>query len=223
MIFNSSQFICFFILICFLYYLIPSRIRKEYLLIISYVFYAFWNPKFLLLLCGITVITYFGAILIRKSKRSALLYLLILAVFLPLFFFKYYSFTLTQLENVMRLAGIRTSLQKPDVILPVGISFFTFQAAGYLIDVWRETVPVEKNFLSYALFLSFFPQQASGPIGRAGQLLPQITDGGFALGRVFLHPLELGDDILTLPPGLLQDALRVLQSEARQGLRQTRL
>ena len=175
MLFNSSLFICYFIMICILYYLIPSRGKKGYLLIVSYVFYAFWNPLFLILLVAITAGTWLGAFLIQKNKKAAQLAILVVAVFLPLFFFKYYHFTLYLMETLFGLFGKNVNFHKPDLVMPVGISFFTFQAVGYLIDVWREKVPVEKNFFSYALFLSFFPQQAAGPIGRAGQLLPQIN------------------------------------------------
>ncbi|MBQ7371832.1 MAG: MBOAT family protein, partial [Blautia sp.] len=174
MLFNSSQFICFFIVACLLYYLLPLQAKKGYLLLVSYVFYTFWDPRFLVFLGGITVLTYFGARIIEKNRKKGQLYLLIILTFLPLFFFKYYGFTITRMEKLLHAIGISADIRKPDLLLPIGISFFTFQAVGYLVDVWRGTVSAEKNILNYALFLSFFPQQASGPIGRAGQLLPQI-------------------------------------------------
>ena len=149
-------------------------------LISSYYFYMSWNAKYAILIATSTVITWLGAILIEKSTRDCLKKIFLVTVLLSnlgiLFFFKYFNFFL---ENINRiLAHVNgQALDIPfDVLLPVGISFYTFQALGYTIDVYRKEVKAEKNILRYALFVSFFPQLVAGPIERSKNLLTQVNE-----------------------------------------------
>lgn len=148
------------------------------LLFASYFFYMNWEPAYALLLLISTVVTYFSALGIdyfteRYKKKICLVASLVLNLTI-LFLFKYFNFLTTNIEAVLQMAGLRMSIPEFGLLLPVGISFYTFQALGYSIDVYRGTVKVEKNFFTYALFVSFFPQLVAGPIERAKNLLPQF-------------------------------------------------
>lgn len=180
MLFNSLEFCVFFPIVVFLYLILPARVRYIWLLIASYYFYMSWNPRYAILI-GISTATTYGCALIleripreRTGGRRWWMFLSFLINIGILFFFKYFDFAL---ENVNRILGAlhMTVLEKPfDVLLPVGISFYTFQALGYTMDVYRGEIPAEKNLLRYALFVSFFPQLVAGPIERSGNLLRQV-------------------------------------------------
>ena len=179
MIFNSFDFLIFFPVVVFLYFVIPEKIRPFWLLLASYYFYMSWNPWYGLLIGLITTVTYIAGRLMEpveenKKKKKLWLAVGILFCLALLFFFKYFSFALNSVCRVLSVAGSDCTLTVPDIILPVGISFYTFQAISYIVDVYRKNIPVERNFLQYALFVGFFPQLLSGPIGRAGKLLPQM-------------------------------------------------
>ena len=137
-----------------------------------------WKPAYALVLLGVTLITYWGGyvldnqIIAKQRKRLAWLFALI-GLF-PLLVFKYYNFLNTSITEGLSLVGLRFSLPGLNWALPVGISFFTFQAVGYMLDVYHGRVKAERNLLDYILFVSFFPQIASGPISKADELLPQI-------------------------------------------------
>ena len=169
------------------YFAIPHRFRYIWLLLASYYFYMCWNPKYALLIATSTVITWVSGILIdqsnqlTKSKKQqayekklwvALSFTSNLAI---LFFFKYFDFALNNINAV--LARFHLELIQPgfDVILPVGISFYTFQALSYTMDVYRGEIYAEKNIFKYALFVSFFPQLVAGPIERSKNLLIQFN------------------------------------------------
>jgi D-alanyl-lipoteichoic acid acyltransferase DltB (MBOAT superfamily) len=158
----------------------PKRLRRLWLLIASYYFYMGWNAKYALLILTSTVVTYTCGILIdRTSKnykgRRKLYFVASLLINLGiLVFFKYFYFLHDTVATVLSIFGINLSASKLDILLPVGISFYTFQALGYTIDVYRGDVKAEKNFIRYALFVSFFPQLVAGPIERSGNLLCQI-------------------------------------------------
>ena len=177
MLFNSLEFGLFFPVVVLLYFLIPKKLRCFWLLVTSYFFYMCWNPKYAVLILTSTVITWLSGILMgRGSGRQKKLvvaasFLLNLSI---LFLFKYFDFLLGNLNAILRLLHL-TVLEKPfDVLLPVGISFYTFQALSYTVDVYRGEIEPERNFLRYALFVSFFPQLVAGPIERSGNLLRQI-------------------------------------------------
>ncbi len=187
MLFNSLKFIVFFPAVCMCYYIIPHRLRYLFLLICSYFFYMCWNPEYALLMLTSTVLTYASGLLIDSAERItdekrrtvrkkiyvALSFISNLSI---LFFFKYYGFAANTATRLFGLLHIQIQLPTLDVILPVGISFYTFQALSYTVDVYRKEIYAEKNFFKYALFVSFFPQLVAGPIERSKNLLTQISE-----------------------------------------------
>lgn len=183
MIFNSFQFILLFPLIFAVYYIVDwsvvrkskdSRIANILLIAISYGLYIQWNPQYALVLLGVTAVTYFSALLIDKQKAYGRKKYLIctgaLLTLLPLIVFKYTDFVLSCISDILKTG----STIEVNLIAPIGISFFTFQALGYLFDVYFKRTTVEKDWWDYMLFVSFLPQILSGPISRASELLPQI-------------------------------------------------
>lgn len=175
MLFNSIQFLVFFPIVIFLYFSINYKFRWILLLIASYYFYMCWKPEYAVLIAFTTIMDYFLALKIHSLKnifqKKLLLTISILLNLSILFFFKYlYFFT----SNFNSLFQTNYSFSTVDFILPVGISFYTFQSTSYIIDVYRGNVLSEKNLAKYALYVSFFPQLVAGPIERAGHLLPQL-------------------------------------------------
>ena len=148
-------------------------------------FYMCWNPKYIVLLLFATVVSYLCGLLLEwvqkkcsTDRTAQLLKKWIVAVGIcanlgMLAFFKYYDFAFQTLEELLLPFGIQIHVSPQKYLLPVGISFYTFQVVGYMIDVYRQEVKAEKNFLRYALFVSFFPQIGSGPIARTKKLLKQ--------------------------------------------------
>ncbi len=177
MVFNSLAFLAFFPIVCLVYYLIPSlRWKNLFLLAASYYFYMSWQPVYALLLLSSTLITWGASLAIEKDARRKRLWL-ILAIVLNLgilFFFKYFNWAAENVAAVASAMGLTMQVPNLDVLLPVGISFYTFQALGYAIDVYRGDVKAERDVLTYALFVAFFPQLVAGPIERSGNLLPQF-------------------------------------------------
>ena len=176
MLFNSISFLIFFPVVVILYFVIPKKIKKVWLLLASYFFYMSWNAKYGLLIAFSTVVTYLCARLIdasdNKAVRKLILALCCLSNIGILFFFKYFEWLLSEVCGLFNV-----SISMPfDIILPVGISFYTFQALGYTIDVYRKKVPAEKNIITYALFVSFFPQLVAGPIEKSDHLLKQLQE-----------------------------------------------
>lgn len=206
----------FFPIVILIYFIVPHRIRWIWLLISSYYFYMSWNPKYALLLAASTFVTWGTALLLQKCRNNAVAKkwcLVGCSVFNLgiLGFFKYYDFLTKTLTNLFGCVGIGLNIPTFDVILPVGISFYTFQALGYVIDVYREKddVIVEKNLFRYALFVSFFPQLVAGPIERSGNLMSQLyekhtfdlermKDGLLLMGWGFVQKLVLADRIAIL-------------------------
>lgn len=178
MIYNSFNFIILFPLIFLLYYIIPARYQKgrnAFLLAVSYLLYINWNPVYALILFGVTVATFLFARLLADSSHCKSLLLLGEAISLfPLLFFKYFDFINEQVYSLLSLVGLRYELQGLNWAIPVGISFFTFQALGYLFDVYYKRTETEKDFMVYALFVSFFPSIVAGPINKASLVIPQI-------------------------------------------------
>lgn len=181
MLFNSLAFLLFFPIVCVVYFCIPAsktRWRNLFLLAASYYFYMNWKPAYALLLLTSTILTYFAALGIahyddRRKKKICLVSSLILNLSI-LFLFKYFNFFASNIETAFNACGLGINIPEFTLLLPVGISFYTFQALGYSIDVYRGNIPPEKDFPTYALFVSFFPQLVAGPIERAKNLLPQF-------------------------------------------------
>lgn len=148
------------------------------LLLISYLLYMQWNPAYTLILLGVTMCTYFAAIIIEDKKaygnKKYIITTGALLTFLPLIIFKYYNFILSIFNDLFALVGASTGLPGLNWAIPIGLSFFTFQAVGYLWDVYYRKIEAERNLLDYMLFVAFFPQIMSGPISKASSLLPQI-------------------------------------------------
>ncbi|NIQ02922.1 MAG: MBOAT family protein [Nitrospinaceae bacterium] len=181
MLFNSLTFIVFFIVVLGLHYTIQSwTARKTVLLLASYVFYAAWNPPFVVLLWISTLIDWFVARALVKEevrRRRRVLLSLSLAGNLGLLgYFKYGGFLLENFIEMMHLAGIPFEAAAPNIILPVGISFYTFQTLSYTLDVYFKKARPSGSFLDFALYVTFFPQLVAGPIVRATEFLPQCEE-----------------------------------------------
>ena len=179
MLFNSLEFILFFPIVCLVYYLLPGiKGRTIFLLLASYYFYMCWEPVYALLLLTSTSITYISALCMDRSRsrrwRKISLFSGIFINLGILFFYKYYEFAGSLITDFFSLLNIGIEIPRWNVLLPVGISFYIFQAVGYAVDVYRGTIKAEKNFVVYALFISFFPQLVAGPIERAKNMLPQF-------------------------------------------------
>lgn len=182
--FTSFEFAVFFPIVVLLFYVMPKRFRQLWLLVASYYFYMGWNAKYAVLIFASTLVTYLCAVILGRlgrseeprNKRTRVLTLVAgLAINLGiLVFFKYFYFLHDTVAQLASVFGIRFGESRLDILLPVGISFYTFQAVGYMLDVYRGTVAVETNFIRYALFVSFFPQLVAGPIERSGNLLGQL-------------------------------------------------
>lgn len=180
MLFNSIQFLLFFIGIVGLFYITPHKFRWLVLLVSSYFFYMNWKPVYALLMLFSTFVTWLGGIGVERvtsrSRKKQILALTLILNLSILFLFKYYNFINESIIWTLQAFHLRWPLPELDVLLPVGISFYTFQAIGYTIDVYRGTIKAEQNFGIYALFVSFFPQLVAGPIERAKHLLPQFRE-----------------------------------------------
>ncbi len=180
MVFNSLQFLIFFPVVILVFYLIPHKLKKFWLLIASYFFYMCWNARYALLLFSSTLITYLSGILIGRfrddeRKKKLIVALSFITNLGVLFFFKYYNFAAGSVEGLFGAFKVAVNIPRADIILPVGISFYTFQALSYTMDVYRGDIYSEKDFFTYALYVSFFPQLVAGPIERSRNLLKQLS------------------------------------------------
>ncbi|MBW6409938.1 MBOAT family O-acyltransferase [Clostridium weizhouense] len=187
MTFNSIDFLIFFPIVTIIYFIIPSKLKWIWLLVSSYYFYMCWNPKYAILIAISTISTYLTGLLIEKSclineknKSKLLKRFLVLMSFLTnlgiLFLFKYYKFFTRGINVLISIFDITVKFPAFDFMLPVGISFYTFQALSYTIDVYRGDIKAEKNLGKYALFVSFFPQLVAGPIVKSKDLLHQFNE-----------------------------------------------
>ncbi len=174
MAFLSPQFFGFFVVTVLVYFLLPHRWQNPWLLAASWFFYLCARPIYLLFLLFTIVSTYAVGRLLERGKSRGLVALCLLLNGGLLFLFKYLGFALNLAGQGLGALGFAFDAPVLDLILPLGISFYTFQAMGYVIDVYRGKVAARRDFLRYALFLSFFPQIVSGPIARADALLPQF-------------------------------------------------
>lgn len=185
MVFNTFQFvwtlpIVFILYYCLMYFFKKSssqlQIGNAFLLITSYILYIQWRPVSVLFLLYVTAITYIIAIILNRRREKWILWTGIILTIIPLLFIKYSGFINEAIRDTLSLIGVTLNTSTTSFILPLGLSFFTFQALGYLADSYNQKVEVEKNWWHYMLFVGFFPQIASGPINRANQLLPQIKN-----------------------------------------------
>jgi alginate O-acetyltransferase complex protein AlgI len=179
MLFNSATFAVFFVVTYTLYVCARHRAQNVLLLVASYVFYGYWDWRFLVLIAGSTVIDYYCGLAIHHSgertARRRLLLISLCANLGILGFFKYFDFFATSLQELASLFGWQIDRFTLDVVLPVGISFYTFQTMSYTIDVYRGRLAPTRNLLDFAVFVAFFPQLVAGPIERAAHLLPQVA------------------------------------------------
>ncbi|MCR5302478.1 MAG: MBOAT family protein [Lachnospiraceae bacterium] len=187
MLFNSVEFIIFFPIVLAVYFIIPEKFKSIWLLIASYFYYMCWNAKYILLILASTLITYASGLLleksdnadvdesIRKKRKNLVVAVSFLSNISLLFIYKYLDFTCEVINWITLHTGISFNIQAPHLLLPVGISFYTFQALSYTMDVYRKETNAENNFIQYALFVSFFPQLVAGPIERSKNLLRQLA------------------------------------------------
>lgn len=181
MLFNSFVFLYFFTAVFFIYWLLCNKsvkIRNAFLLMTCVLFYAVWDWRFLGLLFLNIGLTYFLALEMQKTeeprKRKTLLLLGLLQGLGALFYFKYTGFFLNSLVDLGNRMGASLDHPTLQILLPLGISFYTFRSVGYLLDVYNEKIDAEPAFINYACFVAFFPTLMSGPIDRAGHLMPQL-------------------------------------------------
>lgn len=180
MTFNSWEFLIFYPVVCLLYFILPKKLKWPMLLVASYYFYAFYQADLLILIIATTVVSWLASNLIARSTRPAFrrlcLVVTLVVCFGVLFFYKYFNFLSGSVTGLISFFGGTADPLVLDLVLPVGISFYTFQTLSYVIDVYRGDVKPDKNLFFYALFVSFFPQLVAGPIERPNNLIPQLRE-----------------------------------------------
>lgn len=181
MLFNSFIFFIFLGIVLPVFYLLPSKKSKNiFLLIASYFFYGYWDWRFCSLLAISTIADFtIGKYLYITTKEKSRKLLLILSLLINLGilgFFKYFNFFTESFKTIFNAVGFNADFLHLNIILPVGISFYTFQTLSYTLDIFRKRLKPTKNFIDFALFVSFFPQLVAGPIERAKNLLPQLAN-----------------------------------------------
>lgn len=179
MLFNSLEFLIFFPVVTALYFLLPQQYRWLLLLVASCVFYMFFIPYYILILFVTILIDYFAGIWIARTegrRRKIYLWLSIISTCLVLFVFKYYNFFIDNFNDLMLLLGWNYSMDALAIILPIGLSFHTFQSLSYVIEVYRGNQKPEHHFGIYALYVMFYPQLVAGPIERPQNILHQFYE-----------------------------------------------
>ena len=218
MLFNSVVFLVFFPLVFIFYWGIPNekiKLQNVLLLIASYIFYGWWDWRFLSLIAFSTLVDYFLGIAIAQGGNQAKKYLLasIITNLGLLFVFKYFNFFIDSWIDLWELVGYQMNVNTLNIILPVGISFYTFQTMSYSIDIYRKELKPTTDFIAFATFVSFFPQLVAGPIERASNLIPQLLgkrswsherfkDGLFQIGIGFFRKVVVADSIGSLIDGI---------------------
>jgi len=193
MLFNSLTFVIFIIIVIPAYFLLSEKLRWWFLLIVSLYFYMSWNVVYFFLFLFTLVVNHILTLLIDSSKKKTLskLYLL-LSLFFSfgiLFLFKYFDYTAALSADIFAYFGIAIPDIRLGLLLPVGISFYTFQMLGYVIDVYNKKIPAERSLAAFALFITFFPQLVAGPIERAHHLMPQFKRKRKFVFTVFLSSM----------------------------------
>lgn len=196
MVFNSLTFLVFFAVVLTGYYTVKNfKTQKLILLIASYLFYAAWNPPFVLLLVFSTILDWYTGKMVFEAtsnkKKNFGLTLCLIGDLGPLIYFKYGTFMLENFHYLMNALGIHVTLAESSIILPVGISFYTFQTMSYTLDIYRGKMKPNKSFLDFALYVTFFPQLVAGPIVRAIDFLPQLETPQRADSKQFFWGLYL--------------------------------
>ncbi len=179
MVFNSFAFLLYFPIVLLLYRILPLKARWVMLLAVSLMFYMSWQADLIYLIGFTTAVSYLCALMIEKyegerKKQKFFMLVAVIASLAVLFFFKYFNFLAESVSDLLNLIGISAPDMTLELILPVGISFYTFQTLSYVIDVYRGSIKAESHFGYYALYVSFFPQLVAGPIERPENLLPQL-------------------------------------------------
>src|SRR6185436_15035733 len=180
MVFNSITFLIFSVIFFPIYFWLKGAFRMWWILIASYVFYGWWDWRFLSLIMISTLMDFnFGKLIgaTENPKKRKLFLIFSMCMNLGfLCFFKYFNFFIDSFVTMMHSFGLQPSVTSLQIILPIGISFYTFQSLSYTIDIYRKEIPVERNPLKFAAFIALFPQLVAGPIVRARDLLPQMND-----------------------------------------------
>ena len=172
--FNTWQYIAFLFLCLIIYYIVPSSKRYIVLLFGSIFFYGMWDARFIALIFSVIVISYTAGYALSKYKKRGLILLAAILLLVGLLgFFKYTNFIISNINGILGFFGCHSHWEILDIILPVGISFYIFQAISYVADCYKGTIKPEKHFLHYALYIMFFPQLVAGPIERASDIIPQ--------------------------------------------------
>jgi alginate O-acetyltransferase complex protein AlgI len=213
MVFNSLQFVGFFVVVYALYRALPHRAQNVMLVLASYYFYAAWDWRFLSLLIGSTVVDFFvgrylGRAVDPARRRLALIASLVYNLGV-LGFFKYFNFFASSLESLFGAFGWHLDPVTIHVILPIGISFYTFMTISYVIDVYRGEIRPTAHFIDFALFVAYFPHLVAGPILRASLLLPQIArprvitwdqiiEGAWLIGWGLFQKMFVADNLADL-------------------------
>ena len=177
MTFNSFEFVLLFPIVTTIYFLLQHRFRWMFLLFASCIFYMAFIPAYIFILAALILIDYIAAILIEKSndkQKKAYLIASIFSTCITLFFFKYFNFFNINLEALSMFLHWNYSLGALSLLLPIGLSFHTFQSLAYVIEVYRGDYKAERNLGIYALYVMFYPQLVAGPIERPQHLLPQF-------------------------------------------------
>lgn len=207
MLFNSIIFFIFLGLVIPLYYVLPNkRLKHIFLVLASYFFYGYWDWRFCSLLLISTIIDFFVAKAIHNSddrkKRRFFAGVSLFANLGILFFFKYFNFFIDSFQVLSSNLGVELDFLHLNVLLPVGISFYTFQTLSYTIDVYRGKLKPTNNFVDFALFVSFFPQLVAGPIERAASLLPQLANN-----KAKVNLLQMKQGIVLIVMGLFRKVM----------------
>jgi alginate O-acetyltransferase complex protein AlgI len=180
MLFDTPIFFVFLCVVVLCYWCLGFRNQNRFLLLASYLFYGWWDWRFLCLMIASTTIDYFIAIKIAETKdlrlRRGLLVASLVINFSILGFFKYFNFFADSAATTLSALGIHASLPVLRILLPPGISFYTFQEVAYIVDVYHEELPPSRSFVDYGLFITFFPHLIAGPIQRPSHLLPQVQN-----------------------------------------------
>jgi alginate O-acetyltransferase complex protein AlgI len=180
MLFNTFHFAYFFLLLLPLYWVLPHRAQNVLLLAASYFFYACWEPKFLAILILSTAVDYASGLAVDRIEspaRRKLFVALSMALNLGMLgYFKYYNFFAESLRDLCLSLGWSVPLSGLELVLPIGISFYTFQSMSYVIDIYRRELRPTRNPIQFAAFVSFFPHLVARPIMRPTSLLPQVAN-----------------------------------------------
>ena len=231
--FTSIEFLLFFPVVLALHWLLPHRLRKHWLLAASYLFYMYWNPALIVLVLFSTAVDYFCSLGIERSRDNPVVMKLLLLTSVIvnlglLFTFKYLDLFFRTADTVFAWLSLPCRAPELDLILPVGISFYTFQTMSYTIDVYRGRIRAERDPVTFCLYVSYFPQLVAGPIERPENLLPQLKQerffrqadfsGGFVLLlRGFFKKIVVADAMAPLVDRVFQNPELALGPEVILG------